>query len=69
MTTQPEGVYTPEQLAVVRRQIAFWEGSDQDGVALDDWDPTGVLTAPRGARVAAADIPPSSHAGARTSPT
>ncbi len=57
MITHPDGVYSPEQLAIVRRQIAFREGGDPDGVALADWDRTGVLIAPRGVRVLAADIP------------
>lgn len=53
----PIGVYTLEQLALVRRQISFWEtNNDKDG-ALADWLPEGVLTAPRGVREESGSLP------------
>ena len=52
----PRGSFTPEQLALVRRQISMWE-NNRDGVgAAADWCTDGELTAPRGVRVAAGDI-------------
>jgi len=55
-TQTPAGSHTPAQLALVRRQIAFWQDNRDDVGAVDDWCSDGVLTAPRGVRVAAPDI-------------
>lgn len=52
---------------MVRRQIELWEGPatvgsdsgdhDPASAALADWDAAGVLTAPRGVRVHATELP------------
>ncbi len=52
----PNGLYTDEQLALVRRQIALWETNSDDVNATADWLADGLLTAPRGVRVATAEI-------------
>lgn len=52
----PDGTHTAAQLALVRRQISLWETNNDSMKASADWLPEGVLTAPRGIRVATADI-------------
>ncbi|MCY7289558.1 MAG: nuclear transport factor 2 family protein [Cryobacterium sp.] len=53
----PIGVYTVEQLDLVRRQIAFWETNSDEAGALADWLPEGILTAPRGVREVSGSLP------------
>lgn len=53
---EPRGSYSPEQLSLVRRQIAFWEDNRDDVGAGADWCADGELTAPRGVLVLADDI-------------
>ncbi len=60
-STTPRGTFTSEQLALVRRQISLWENNRDDVGAAADWCVDGELTAPRGVRVAAADIPSVVH--------
>ena len=52
----PRGIFTAEQLALVRRQISMWENNRDDVGAADDWCADGELTAPRGVRVLAPNI-------------
>ena len=60
-STDPRGNFTSEQLALVRRQISLWENNRDDVGAAADWCADGELTAPRGVRVAAADIANAVH--------
>ncbi|QNE46195.1 nuclear transport factor 2 family protein [Glaciihabitans sp. INWT7] len=46
----PKGVYTAQQLDLVRRQISFWETNSDTARGSADWRAEGVLTAPRGVR-------------------
>jgi ketosteroid isomerase-like protein len=56
-THAPIGVYTIEQLDLVRRQISLWETNSDEAGALADWLPEGVLTAPRGVREESGSLP------------
>lgn len=59
MGSKPDGVYGEEHLDLVRRQISLWETNGEVADGLADWLPDGVLEAPRGIRVEAADLPAS----------
>lgn len=59
MSRAPEGQYTDEHLDLVHRQISLWETNGEVAEGLADWLPDGVLEAPRGIRVEAADLPAS----------